>query len=80
MIAKAGLAAIVVVGLTSPGMAYDAVFFQHEMVQRAHCLATTHSETSYESCVSGSPANLKAWTPIAQGGSPSRETSAGRGF
>ncbi len=80
MITKAGLVAIIVVGLTSPGMAYDAAFFQRDMARRSHCLATTHSEPSYESCVTGTPANPKAWTPVAQGGSPSRGTSTGRVF
>lgn len=76
MIKKAGLAAIIVVGLTSPGMAYDSAFFQREGAQRAHCLATTHSEISFESCMTGSPANPKAWAPIAQRASLPQKVSA----
>jgi len=80
MIVKAGLAAIIVVGLTAPGMAYDATFFQHETHQRAHCLATTHSETSFESCMTGTPANPRAWVPVAQGRSLSKKLLARRVF
>jgi hypothetical protein len=63
MIAKTGLVAIMMFGFASPSMAYDAVSFQHDTAQRAHCLATTHSEIAFESCVSGTPANPKAWLP-----------------
>lgn len=76
MIAKVGLVTIVMIGFTSPSMAYNANFFQRDAALRAHCLATTHSEIAFESCVSGMPANPKAWVPISRHRSFSERASA----
>jgi hypothetical protein len=76
MIVKAGLAAVILAGLISPVLAYNAAPEQGLAARRAHCLAVTHSdEMAFESCVTGHAANPKAWAPIGQASSLSRPAS-----